>query len=158
MGIKALAIKKQGIPKSITEELELIRVMNDGFLDPIKVEDYAQNPSTLLHNKFEWDDTEAAYQFRLEQARRIIRLELILLPLPDGTKSGKEVRAFISLIVDRKADGNRGYRTLLDVMSDPDLRAQALEVAYRDMIIFLRKHRYLSELSKVFKAMDELIN
>ena len=54
----------------IMDELELIQAMDPaGLLDPRRVVDYARDPDTALHSKFEWDDSLAAEQRRLRQAR-----------------------------------------------------------------------------------------
>lgn len=45
----------------------------DGRLDPADVVEAARDPASPLHGYFEWDDTEAARQHRLGQARQLIR-------------------------------------------------------------------------------------
>ena len=166
MGKSNLATKPAPIPKTISEELLEIQSMNDGLIDPIKVVDYARNPSTSLHKKFQWDDTIAAEKYRIYQARNIIRLELVVIQadshgsvyiLSDITEEkGKIVRAFVSLEDDRQAEDSRGYRSVMDVLSCEDLRVKMLEQAKNDMNIFRRKYSVLHELAKVFEAMDEV--
>ena len=144
------AVKKQ----TITEELLFIKNQNNGFVDPVVVVGFARDPLTALHNRFEWDDTEAAEKYRIWQARMIIRMELVVIPV-EGTKE-KTVRSFVSLISDRKAEQDKGYRFMVDVLSDDDLRKQLLDEAHRDMLLFRRKYSQLHELAKVFEAMDEM--
>lgn len=166
MGRSNLAIKHPPKPTTISDELIIIQSANDGLLDPVKVVDYARNPDTLLHKKFQWDDSIAAEKYRIWQARVIIRLELIVVKedvsgkvhiLTDvSEQNGKLVRAFISLEDDRQSDDVRGYRSLTDVLSQENLRSQMLEQAKNDMNIFRRKYSLLSELAKVFEAMDEI--
>jgi hypothetical protein len=169
MGKRNLAIKQEDTVTrmTISEELLAIQSMNDGLIDPIKVVDYARNPDTSLHKKFQWDDTIAAEKYRIYQARQIIRLELVIVHqdtrgkvhiLSDVTEEkGKIVRAFVSLEDDRQADDVRGYRSVMDVLSHEDLRVKLLEQAKNDMNIFLRKYSVLTELAKVFEAMNEII-
>jgi hypothetical protein len=166
MGKSNLAEKLDPVPKTISEELSEIQSMNDGLIDPVKVVDYARNPDTSLHKKFQWDDTVAAEKYRIYQARQIIRLELVVINqdiqgkayiLADVTEEkGKIVRAFVSLEDDRQSEDSRGYRSVMDVLSSEDLRAKMLEQAKNDMNIFRRKYAVLNELAKVFEAMDEV--
>ena len=138
---------------SIREELDEIMKVNGGFLDPAKVVEYAEDPDTSLHTKFIWDDTAAAQQYRLWQARQVIRLEFQVVAGNNGVR--REVRAFVSLVDDRRGDEDRGYRGIIEVLSDGDLRVKLLNEAKSEMNIFRRKYGLLSELAKVFAAMDE---
>lgn len=166
MGKSNLAEQVQETRRTISEELIIIQSMNDGLIDPIKVVDYARNPDTSLHKKFQWDDTLAAEQYRIDQARHIIRMELVVVHqdirgkayiLSDVTEEkGKTVRAFVSLEDDRQSEDARGYRSVMEVLSHEDLRVKLLEQAKNDMNIFRRKYSVLTELVRVFEAMDEV--
>lgn len=156
------------LPESISEELRFIQTNNNGTLQPHHVVEYAKDPNTLLHNKFEWQDSKAAHQYRLWQARKVISLELIVVDRKsekpcnvfvsmdnDNVEPGKQTRAFISLSIDRKGD-KVGYRSIEDVISDEEMRQQMLEDARKDMNLFRRKYHMLKELSDVFSAMDKV--
>jgi hypothetical protein len=58
---------------SIIIELEKIRINNDGKLKPVDVVKNAKNPQSPLHKYFVWDDTKAAHEYRLWQARELIK-------------------------------------------------------------------------------------
>jgi len=86
--------------KFIRNELERIRALHGGILQAYDVLTEARNPDSPLHPMFEWDDQVAAHQYRLDQARALIREvrvevvcrdEMVLAPLyvrqPDA-KSG----------------------------------------------------------------------
>lgn len=132
-------------------ELEQIRENNDGQLRPEDVVDFARDPNTALHHEFEWRNSKAAHQFRLEQARRVIRLNIRVVETENGNVP---VPMYVSLKSDRQAGG--GYRTLTDVMSDEDLRAQLLEEALAELQRVRRKYQTLQELSPVFTALDRV--
>jgi hypothetical protein len=57
--------------EAIKEELESLVI--DGSLDPERVVDAARNPNSSMHGQFNWDDTEAAHQYRISQARALIK-------------------------------------------------------------------------------------
>ena len=56
---------------AIKEELEAIMV--GGVLSPANVIEAARDPNSAMHGQFEWDDSEAAQAYRLQQARALIR-------------------------------------------------------------------------------------
>jgi hypothetical protein len=134
---------------AIVSELEMIRNRAGGVLKPNDVVDFASDPSTALHAQFEWDDSEAAREYRLHQARNLIRVMVTVLP-----NTVKETRAYVSLVSDRSTDG--GYRTMVDVLSDDDRRAELLKMALTDMRRWRDKYGELKELAAIFEAIDEL--
>jgi hypothetical protein len=136
---------------TIRTELEQIRDAHDGQIPPEAVVAFATNKNTALHAEFEWDNTEAAHQFRLEQARRIIRLNINIVPTENGNV---RVPMYVSLVSDRK--NGSGYRTLNDVMSDEDMREQFLQQALDDFQRVRRKYETLQELTPVFSALDRV--
>lgn len=138
---------------SVKEELERLREQNGGELvQPEQVIEFARlNRDSALHSEFEWNNTKAAHQFRLEQARRIIRLNIDVLATPDGDIT---VPMYVSLVSDRKNGG--GYRTLNAVMSNEEMRAQFLQQALDEFQRVRRKYETLRELTPVFAALDRV--
>ena len=62
--------------KFMNEERKYLEQMarrNNGVLMIDDVLQAAQDEDNILHRHFEWDDTEAAKQFRREQARSLIQ-------------------------------------------------------------------------------------
>lgn len=146
------------IKKTVSEELAEIQRQNNGLLDPQKVVDYARDPETALHSRFEWDDTEAAEKYRLWQARQIIRMELVVIEEP-VTKQTIQIRQYVSLPSDRIITGRerKGYREITSVLKDDEKRQELFEAAKQDMIIFKRKYQMLQQVSKVINAIDEIL-
>ena len=130
-------------------ELENILELSEGLINPEDVVLRAAKKTNPLHDYFEWQDGEAAHQYRLYQARKLIRVWVVVLP----QKPQSPVRMMVSLTSDR---GGLGYRRLTDVMEDAELRAKLLEESKRDMSYFRRKYALLSELAGVFAAMDKI--
>lgn len=139
------------ISKRAKQELDVLTEANDGILTPDAIVGYARDPETALHRHFEWDDTEAAHQYRLAQARKIIRVCVTVI---EPTSS--LVRVWVSLPSDR-GRGGHGYRTIQAVMQDTERRYELLEMAHRDFDAFRRKYRALQELVPVFEAMDAVM-
>jgi len=59
--------------KTIVEK-ELTRIYErDGVITPTAVIEEATDPDSPLHDYFDWDNESAAYKWRIDQARRLIR-------------------------------------------------------------------------------------
>lgn len=136
----------------IRRELEHIRFLRDGILRAEDVVEFARNERTALHSEFEWDDSEAAQQFRLEQARRVIRLVVTVVP---KVGSDRPVQMYVSLTSDRAKPGG-GYRPFVDVMSDEDRRDELLRQALNEFKRVRSKYEALRELRPIFKAIDKV--
>lgn len=136
---------------TIIEELEQIRSEHGGILYPTDVVEYAQDPGTELHRRFEWDDTKAAHQHRLWQARHIINVHVTVLK-----KDDIRIDTYVSLRADRNDSGERGYRSVIEVMSSDDLRATLLEEALLDFERWEEKYKSLQELAGIFAAAKTL--
>ena len=131
--------------KSVIAELEDIRVENGGILKPEDVVERASDPSNVLHSRFTWDDTEAAQQYRLWQARHLIKICVTVLP-----NRSESTQVYVSLKSDRI--GDTGYRPVVDVLADVELRQQLLSDALEDLKRFQHKYAELKELAEVFDA------
>ena len=131
-------------------ELETIRQNNDGVLNPHDVVEYARPDNSLLHTHFEWDDEKASEQYRLWQARQLI--SLVVTTVAPETKE-YEVRTYISLTSDRKEGG---YRLITDVLDNTETRAQMMKDAISELRVFRIKYGKLTELAKIFAAMEEV--
>lgn len=132
----------------IKRELDRIAKEHGHILRPADVVEAARSKESILHSQFEWDDTEAAEQYRLSQARGLIR---VIVEYSGPNDTGDSNRVYVSLKSDRAMEG--GYRTMVSVMSDVELRAQLLADAMADMESFRRKYNHLKELADVFSAM-----
>ena len=132
---------------TVRQELELIRKQAGGVLRPMDVVDFAADPQTALHEKFTWDDDEAAQQYRLWQARVLIRVCVTVF-----SDDVEPMRAYVSLMEDRQEEGG-GYRTLITVLRNPKQRANLIAQAKKDMDRFEKKYRLLVELADVITAM-----
>ena len=133
----------------VQQELQTIADRYDGKLPASAVVDFARDPSTALHARFDWDDSVAAEKWRLEQARTIIaRVKITFDHRPNV-----QVRAWVSLPQDRVTD-EPSYRATVNVMSDSDLRQQLLSSVKDELVRLRRKHADLSELASVWVAID----
>ncbi len=135
---------------AVAIELSRIAREHGGKLLPLDVVESARPKDSPLHSKFTWDDTKAAQEHRLWQARQLISVTVIHLP------NAKPTQMFVSLSPDRTKKSG-GYRHIVDVLNDEQMTAQLLQDALDDMRRFTAKYRRLEKLAKVVEAMDEVL-
>lgn len=131
----------------VKEELLRIAKRRNGLLKTHDVLQEAAKEESPLHPHFQWDDSVAAQEYRLWQARQLITIHVECIAGSDD-----EYQVFVSLTPDRKLKGG-GYRTMVSVLNDKQLRSQLLEDARADMLRFRQKYSQLKELEEVFDAM-----
>lgn len=114
----------------VLAELQRIYKRHRKLLKAEDVLDAARHPDSPLHAHFEWDDTIAAEQFRLHQARQLIvryRVEVI---------ESKPSRVFYSLSQDRINGG--GYRATEDILKG--FGPEAKQTAALELQAWARRH------------------
>ncbi len=132
----------------IAAELAEVQRAGGGILMPASVVEFAKNPETALHSQFEWDDGAAAQEYRIWQARHVIRLNVTVT----GADT-EPVRAFVSLSSDRGGLG--GYRSTVDVIENDLQREIMLADALAELRRVQRKYKGLTALRKVWEALDD---
>lgn len=125
---------------------ELATLASRGRLAPRRVVRWARtHRKSALHGCFQWDDTRAAEQFRLWQARELI------VSVEVTYADGKRRQVYVSPIVSRA--GGHGYHRLVDVMSRAELRAQFLAQALDELERVCDRYTDLCELAGVLAAV-----
>lgn len=135
-------------PVRVVDVLEQICLKAGGVLRAEDVVRLAANPKHPLHDKFEWNNGKAASQYRLWQARELIRVSVTML-----AESKTAIRAFVSLKDDRAKVGG-GYRAIHDVLSDAEMRDRLMGEALDELEDFKQKYKTLKELAPVFAATN----
>lgn len=120
-----------------------------GIINPDAVVSAAKAENSPLHKYFTWEDNEAAHQWRLHEARMMLRVVVQYIG-----KDEDPVRVFVSLKNDRTEEG--GYRVVADVLNDKDLYKQLLNDALEDLDVFTRKYERLKELRGIFREAKQL--
>jgi len=137
--------------QTVGERLEWLRGDGGGELTPETVVADARDPASPLHPLFEWNETEAAHQYRLSQARSIIRAVVVRYrATPEG--GPRSIVAFVNV-----KEGDRRYYTATAVaMSDPERRGIVLRQAWEDFQALRRRYADLAEFATLFAALDEI--
>ncbi len=136
---------------AITKELIRLNQENGGVLTPHEIVEAAKNENSPLHDFFDWNDTEAARKWRIEQARHMLR---ICVWYDNRVSEKNPMRVFVSLTTDRKE--NEGYRVITEVMNDEERRAVLMSDAEKELATFQRKYSMLVELNGIFDEIEKL--
>lgn len=148
-----------GIIDDVYEDWEKIILSLEkkhGELTPQLVLWEASRESSPLHSMFVWDDSEAADLYRTYQARGLIRRVKVKI-VDYRSESEQETRALVHVVRKNEDSQTRSvYLHVKSVLDDADLRNQMLNKAHRELMSFRAKYSVLSELSRLFEAIDSL--
>lgn len=110
--------KKQDL---IRKRLERLAALNGGRLTPDAVVQDAKSAKSPLHDQFEWDDSEAARQWRLQQARDLIRSVRIEIEV------NERIVSTVCYVRDpRAASEEQGYVEVQKLRTEADLAREAM--------------------------------
>lgn len=118
-------------------------------LDAEDVVAVASEPGHPLHEHFTWDNNKAAHQWRLFQARTLIRT--IRITDREGSLAPPAPK-YIALKQDINDGG--GYRKTVDVMSDEQLAEAARATAIKELQGWLNRWRTFLSLSDLTSAVE----
>jgi hypothetical protein len=134
---------------NIKQELLRIADQHGGMLRAEDVVHDAERGESPLHDCFQWNNSVAAHQFRLMQARSLIRVSVEYLS-SEPTLS----RVFVSLSMDRYPGG--GYRITTSVLDNVNNRSVMLRDALAELRRIETKYRALNELTQVWDALGSI--
>lgn len=112
------------------------------------VED-AEDPDSPLHDAFEWDDENAAYNHRLTQARTLIARYKIMQEAPKGPV---RVRALIY------ESSTGSYAPAEEVLADPERVEAHIETLHTRLMNLRGDLRKFEIFGDVVDAIDEIGN
>ncbi len=131
---------------SIETELVTIKGSKE-LLTAEEVVDWAsKHPKSKLYRQFEWNNSKAAAEYRVWQARRIIALNITYA---DGN------RRFVSLSLDRTNEGG-GYRDIDEVLQSQSLHEIMLADALRELERIRQHYDVLQQLKPVWSAVAKV--
>ena len=127
-------------PQKVYEEI------GENNITPEEILEKAKNPSLELHKCFEWDDSKAAYKYRIQQARTIV-CNLVIV----HEEIKERPRAFYNLTFE-KAE----YHPTVMILKKPDEYQALLEKARGELKAFQNKYKILKELKPIFDVIDAI--
>lgn len=111
------AVIEERTTADVDEYIRELAKRNGGNITPQIVIDDAMDEDSPLHSHFTWDDAEAGHQWRVEQARRLIRRVRLEVTIEE-----QPVRAIAFVSNPKDSDGESSYVNVMRV-SKPDARA-----------------------------------
>jgi hypothetical protein len=130
--------------------IEMLREKFKGEITPEDVLEDAKHDNSPLHSFFEWRDSAAAHQHRLQQARGLIR-SVVAIYVSD-TKPAVKQRAYVHI-----AEGQTShYREASHAMSQKSTRDAVLKRALEELIGWQRRYHSLHEFADLFETIEQL--
>ena|SRR5208283_6225816 len=128
-------------------ESELLALKDgEGLIHPRDVVDWASgHKRSDLYKQFTWDDAKAADEYRLWEARRLIKIHIV---------SDEGEPQVVSLSIDRKEGG--GYRDIGDVTKSRDLSEIMLQDALDELQRVRARYARVKELVSVWSEVDKV--
>lgn len=157
--------RRKATPKASAHDIQLawleaLMARNNGHMSPRILLDEARDESSPLHDQFCWDDDEAAEQYRLIQAGQIIRRwkgSVIRINSEQRTVTFEPVRRAQSP-ANNRSRGGASYRTIDEIMADPDQRDDMLRTVLRELQAYRRRYASIEALSSIWRAIDDAID
>lgn len=120
-----------------------------------KIVELGEPENSPIHEQFTWDDSVAAHQHRLEEARHLVN-HLVYVTGYDDEGKEETARAFHNVIV-RNGETERGYVSDAVVWRNPKLAEQVIEAANRELAAWRDRYRSYSELASAVEKVDEAL-
>lgn len=142
----------RGPDRKVREALDDI-MMNDerGQLRPEAVVEHAVSPKSAIHHCFTWDDRRASHNWRLHEARVLIRTYTVVI---DQDPTPIKTRAYVSLRSARVQ--GTGYTPIRRVLSDATMHAELLQNALQVLEEAERRYGHLMELRAIFQEVRKV--
>lgn len=135
--------------QTIGNELESIRSRQGKITAEIVLEE-AFDPDSPLHGGFTWEDTEAARQWRLQEARRLIVSVRVLTP--DTARNNAP--CFVSV---RTLENGRNYLPAAEVLSNDDMRERLLDEIRGFIETLERRYKHFEELAGIIRSIKKSV-
>ncbi len=133
---------------------ELAKLRNDGDVTAARVVAASEPADSALHPAFEWDDSVAGMEYRLIQARRLIRA-IVVVPEPVDGEQKPPQSLFVHVPEKEQAEGK--YVMLSVVSEDVGEYERALTEAQRFLDSAERRFLELRRLAEARGGKTEAL-
>lgn len=137
----------------VAEKLAELASSNGGRLTPNLVLEEAKDPDSVLHPLFEWDDTLAARQHRILQARQIITSVRVVI-----TTENKKIST-VYYVRDPDAEPlEQGYVSIDRLRTDKDLARESIVMEFSRASSYLQRAKAHAQALNLNDEIEELID
>lgn len=138
--------------KELNAEMDRLYKLHNG-LTPNLVVEAASNPSSILHEFFEWDNEKAGHAHRLQQARNLITS--VKVTIVNETK----MISAISYVRDpRLPSDQQGYVSIATLKTDKDLARESIALEFRQAYSHLHRAKIHAEALGMQDQVSALIS
>lgn len=143
-------------PQVAGEHIESLVEKYKGHLTADEVLADARNARSPLHSAFEWDENAAAEKWRRKQAKTLVNTLVIKQKgkNTDRETKRKSTRAFVFVHVEKH--GKNVYVPLRSAVAQPELKAQLIEKAYRELESWARRWGGHSALKSMTRDVERI--
>lgn len=134
----------------VGEHIEMLREKFKGEITPEDILADAKNPNSPLHSFFEWKDSAAAHQHRLQQARGLIRSVVAIYVRED--RPAVRTRAYVHVPQGETSH----YREASHAMSQKSTRELVLKRALEELIGWQKRYHDLHEFADLFEDIKQI--
>ena len=115
------------------------------------------NPNSELYKLFDWNPEEAAKKWNVH-TEKLIQNSIIKVTINKGVEHKvTEIRAFINIKQKVEGKSMRVYRSIDDVLQDPEQREQMVNRAYREFQTFYKRWQDYSEIAAINEKITSFI-
>ncbi len=140
-------------PEVAGKTLEAIRKRDGGLNPEIVVED-ARPKNAPLHPAFEWDNATAGQQYRVIQARQMIRSVVCIRENTDTGKKVEEIR-YVSI---GNLEHKSKYTTTIEALSDEEMKHQVMKDARAQMLGIQRRCQRIEDMAESMELLRQSID
>jgi hypothetical protein len=144
------AKKDKEVAAKVVAELEKIAQRHAGRLTPDDVLAVAKNPRSVLHDHFEWDDSEAAALWRREQARSLIAS--VRVRYIENDAPSEPLRYFVNVPL----KSGEHYMNARVAFADSNLRQIILARAMAELQSMQRRYGEIEELAALWGEFEKI--
>ena len=146
------------IPKyKVKGYVERFKELEDsyGVLTPEVVVHDAKKKSSPFHDYFEWNDGAAAHEYRLQQARYLIRsIEVTII------EGKSDQRAYVAVPIESvtgdEDDEGTGYACIETVLNSAYLRRQYIQRALKEAENYAKRYEGIAELDEIVATIKKV--
>lgn len=131
----------------VVAELRWLEERNGQITAPDVVQ-HASDTRSAMHQYFEWDDSEAAKEYRLDQARALITSVRVRI---DTMPERGPMRAFVHIPAAKPY-----YASAAKAMADEVTRDMVIAKALRELESVRARYADIVELAEVFERIDAI--
>jgi hypothetical protein len=144
--------KIKGLSAQIAgEAIESIIQRGNGYIEPMDIVNEARPETNPLHCAFEWDNDKAAEAYRIEQARYLMRILVIVTS--NGDEEPIITRAFVN-VLDEEEESR--FTTIQRAIENKDEWEYVIKQAYNELQTWREKYKTLKLFENIFNAIDSV--